>query len=227
MITLSRQAPLAALLLVSLPSSCPPTALQNHAHSPYRGMPAARTAALVTDPATLSPTAATWPAHARLRARRVDRTAVDVDAELVISPWPRQSRQGRTYQALRFYGSLYQYALLPFVGDKPHSVQMMATPFPSARAAARAFDADTAEIANLYDCRVSAVASMPIPSATCAFGSDSTSVFVLAWTGNVEFITYTFMQQPLAAFIGRARAEAVGLARGEAVHVRRLVSAHR
>ncbi len=227
MITLSRQAPLAALLLVSLLSSCPPTVLQSRVHGSYRGALAAHMAALVTDPATLSPTAATWPAHARLRAHRVDHTAVDVDAELVISPWPQQSRQGRTYQALRFYGSLYQYALLPFIGDKPHSVQMMATPFPSARAAARAFDADSAEIANLYNCRVSAVASLPIPAATCAFGSDSTSVFVLARTGNVEFITYTFIQQPLAAFIGRARAEAVGLAHGEAVHVRRLVSAHR
>ncbi len=169
-----------------------------------------------------------FPSRATLTDRRIDRSAKAVDRESLLATTPAQSTQGRRYAAAGFYGSFYQYTLLPrYTVDKVkygRSVQLMATIFPSEAAAVKAWQDDVAEVVATYGCTQVSDHDVPAHQFTCTFDSGASNAFVFAQRGNVEFITYGFVDYIAPSSVALALADAVRVARNELFHVLHIVA---
>jgi len=170
-----------------------------------------------------------FPGRATLTDRRIDYSARAVDRESLLAIAPAHSTQGRRYAAAGFYGSFYQYTLLPryTVGTVRYgrSVQLMATIFPSAGAAAQAWQDDVDEVVTTYGCTQVSDHDVPAHQFTCIFDAGASNAFVIAQHGNVEFITYGFVDYVAPDSIALARHDAVRVAHNELFHVLHVVAA--
>jgi len=170
-----------------------------------------------------------FPSHATLTDQRIDRNAKAVDHESLLATAPASSTQGRRYAAADFYGSFYQYTLLPryTVQRTRHgrSVQLMATIFPTEAAAAQAWQDDVDEVVTTYGCTQVSDHDVPAHQFTCTFDSGASNAFVIAQHGNVEFITYGFVDYIAPASVAVALRDAVEVAHNELFHVLHIVAA--